>query len=72
MKKIFFAVCIGAAFNGCNTGSNNTDTRPAVDILASHLDTTVKPSDDFFEYANGGWLRRTLFPLLKVAGALAI
>ena len=25
----------------------------------SNVDQTVKPSDDFCEYANGGWLKRT-------------
>jgi putative endopeptidase len=62
MKKIFFAVCIGAALNACNSGSDNTSMKPAEDILASHLDTTVKPSDDFFEYANGGWLKKNPVP----------
>jgi len=62
MKKILFAVCISAALNACNSGSNNTEEKPAVDILASHLDTTVKPSDDFFEYANGGWLKKNPIP----------
>ena len=36
--------------------------KPAPDILASHLDTTVKPSADFFEYANGGWLKQNPIP----------
>jgi len=26
------------------------------------MDTSVKPGDDFFEYANGGWLARTEIP----------
>src|SRR2546421_6009356 len=25
----------------------------------SNMDTSVKPSDDFFMYANGGWVKRT-------------
>ena len=26
------------------------------------MDLTVRPGDDFYEYANGGWLRRTAIP----------
>jgi len=26
------------------------------------IDTTVRPQDDFFTYANGGWIKRTVIP----------
>ncbi len=32
------------------------------DILAAHLDRSVEPGQDFFEYANGGWLGRNPIP----------
>lgn len=38
----------------------NAVTKP--DVLASNLDTLVKPSEDFFEYANGGWLKKNPIP----------
>ena len=28
----------------------------------SELDTTIKPGDDFYRYANGGWLKSTALP----------
>ncbi len=31
-------------------------------IDQSNFDTSVKPSDDFFQYANGGWIKRTEIP----------
>jgi endothelin-converting enzyme/putative endopeptidase len=31
-------------------------------IVAANMDTSVKPGDDFFQYANGGWLARTEIP----------
>ncbi len=31
-------------------------------ISVANLDRTVKPGDDFFRYANGGWLQRTEIP----------
>jgi putative endopeptidase len=32
------------------------------DFLASHLDTSVDPGVDFFQYANGGWLKAHPIP----------
>src|SRR5438094_6117476 len=31
-------------------------------IDPSNFDTSVKPSEDFFLYANGGWIKRTEIP----------
>ncbi|HET9419290.1 MAG TPA: M13 family metallopeptidase [Chthoniobacterales bacterium] len=36
-----------------------TNAKP---IDLSNFDTAVKPADDFFMYANGGWLKRTEIP----------
>ena len=35
---------------------------PKPDILAANIDSSVKPADDFFTYANGGWLKRNPIP----------
>ncbi|MGH7740725.1 MAG: M13 family metallopeptidase [Candidatus Eiseniibacteriota bacterium] len=32
------------------------------DVLASHLDTSTNPAVDFFQYANGGWLKAHPIP----------
>ena len=32
------------------------------DILRAHIDDSVSPSADFFEYANGGWLKKNPIP----------
>ena len=32
------------------------------DFLAADLDKTVSPGQDFFQYANGGWIKRTPIP----------
>src|ERR1700748_2624688 len=32
------------------------------DFLAANIDTTVKPSDNFFLYANGKWLKDNPIP----------
>jgi putative endopeptidase len=32
------------------------------DVVFKNIDTSVKPSDDFFKYANGGWLKKNPIP----------
>jgi len=43
----------------CNSNPGKSN-KP--DMLASNLDTTVNPADDFFEYANGGWIKKNPIP----------
>src|SRR5438309_11148975 len=39
--------------------SDDTNAKP---IDPSNMDPSVKPADDFFLYANGGWIKRTEIP----------
>jgi putative endopeptidase len=36
--------------------------QPTQDFLAANLDTSVDPGVDFFQYANGGWLKKHPIP----------
>ena len=58
MKKILLAITTVAFIVSCG---NKTAT-PKPDILAANLDSSVKPGEDFFEYANGGWLKKNPIP----------
>ena len=40
---------------------------PKQDILVADMDTSVNPGDDFFAYANGGWLKRNPIPASESA-----
>jgi putative endopeptidase len=41
----------------------HNEPKPApTDFLAQDLDTTVSPGADFFDYANGGWIKTTPIP----------
>ena len=54
---LFVAVilCIGA------TGLP-AQMRPREDLLAANVDRTVSPGDDFYQYANGAWLKQHPLP----------
>ncbi len=60
MKTIFFAFVTIAGIISCN--SNDRSAIQKADILAANLDSTTSPGDDFFEYANGGWLKQNPIP----------
>ncbi|HEY6071260.1 MAG TPA: M13 family metallopeptidase [Chthoniobacterales bacterium] len=49
-----------AAKGGDATAQAKTENAKPID--QSNFDTSVKPSDDFFQYANGGWIKRTEIP----------
>lgn len=44
---------------------NKSTSKPAEtqnDVLGSHINNTIQPGDDFFEYANGSWLKANQIP----------
>lgn len=57
-KKLIFPVVSLILFS-CNT---NKETNIKPDVLAANLDTTIKPSADFFAYSNGGWIKKNPIP----------
>ena len=59
-QRVIVGIIVAGMFaTGCNHVPKAAD-RP--DIIAADMDSTVKPSDDFFEYANGGWIKKTPIP----------
>src|ERR1700761_6267179 len=40
----------------------NQTSDPKNDPVYQNLDPTVKPGDNFFNYANGGWIKRNPIP----------
>src|SRR5262245_39988580 len=57
---MFAGAMLATTIISCNTNTETKQTKE--DILLTNLDTTVKPSGDFFEYANGGWIKRNPIP----------
>src|SRR6185312_13677152 len=60
---ILYAIWIGIPgiliITACN---NQSKVNLKNDIIFQDLDTSVKPGDDFFKYANGGWLKKNPIP----------
>ena len=53
MKRIYLMIIPAMMAVSCHTATE-TDIIPALDPEA--MDLSVKPGDDFFKYANGGWM----------------
>jgi len=60
MKKLFILVFAGIVllFNACQTNQNEK----SMAINLNDMDTTVHPGDNFYEYANGGWIKNHPLP----------
>ncbi|MDQ2667988.1 MAG: M13 family metallopeptidase [Gemmatimonadota bacterium] len=50
------SLCLLAA--GCSHTTTTTATPERPDFLRANMDLTADPGVDFFQYANGGWLKR--------------
>jgi putative endopeptidase len=46
----------------CDNQEKSATEKSAKDFLAANLDTTVSPAEDFFRYANGGWIKKNPIP----------
>src|ERR1043165_2246985 len=60
MRQMLACIFLAAILASCNNNSETASVKQ--DILFANLDTTVKPSEDFFEYANGGWIKKNPVP----------
>jgi putative endopeptidase len=64
-KALCLAVLILAACARQKPAENPAPPKP--DVLITDMDTSVSPGDDFFQYANGGWLKRNPIPASESA-----
>ena len=60
MKKFITFCLLLSLFTACKNDSKTTT--PVKDVVASNIDTSVNPADDFFQFANGGWLKAHPIP----------
>lgn len=57
MKAILYSFCVLILF-ACNPSQDQLNQL----VFEKNIDTTVSPAKDYFQYANGGWIRETPIP----------
>jgi putative endopeptidase len=68
MKKTLLGMAGTLVLAAC-TGADTSEPRPAtlgLGLDTGHMDSTIRPQDDFFSYVNGGWLAETEIPADRV------
>lgn len=61
-KKFITLLACVALLTACNNNQQETAAHAKPDVLKSNLDSTANPADDFFQYANGGWIKANPIP----------
>jgi putative endopeptidase len=63
LRQTFIIVAFATSLAACNTNNKQqTNNAPKEDILKANVDSSVNPVDDFFDYANGTWIKNNPIP----------
>ncbi|MES1222392.1 MAG: M13 family metallopeptidase N-terminal domain-containing protein, partial [Bacteroidota bacterium] len=62
LLKLMFLFLTLFSFSACTNQDKSSAGGAKPDILFTNLDTTVSPAQDFFQYANGGWIKNNPIP----------
>jgi len=65
LRRLMLALAIGIAGLGAVLGAAMAEPRSGVDLSA--IDPSVRPQDDFWQFANGKWLAATSIPADRAA-----
>lgn len=68
-KKFIGIIAVAASLVACKNGTQQQATKG--DVLIANMDTTINPADDFFEYANGGWIKANPIPAEETGWGIA-
>ena len=47
---------------GCAGNNNKADQEPIPGIILENMDTLVSPTEDFYSYVNGNWMKTNTIP----------
>ena len=63
MNKLLVVFSIGLTFHSCvSTKKTETSKQIYGTINTDYIDPNIKPQDDFFQFANGNWVKNTDIP----------
>ena len=63
MNKLLVVISIGLTLHSCvSTKKTETSKQIYGTINTDYIDPNIKPQDDFFQFANGNWVKNTNIP----------
>lgn len=64
MRLYFVVICIvaGGVLFSCNSGNKDSSTAQTTFFDKTGMDTSEIPGNNFFEYANGNWMKKIAIP----------
>jgi len=68
MIRHSFLFCLFISLLAASCSTKQQESGP--DFLASNMDTTIRPGDDFFLYANNGWFKKNPIPASEQSNGL--
>ncbi len=68
-KSLLIITAISLLFASCGADKQPVNNQEP-DFLASNIDSTIKPGDDFFLYANNGWFKKNPIPASEQGNGL--
>lgn len=70
MKKLLFISALVITTVVVMISCKHSKKEIITDALVSHIDSTVKPGDDFFLYANGKWFKQNPIPATEQSNGI--
>ncbi len=70
MKKLIVPLALTLMISGFSSCNNQIHPKQETDPMVAHIDSTVKPGDDFFLYANGKWFKENPIPASEQSNGL--
>jgi putative endopeptidase len=61
-KSLIAIASVAAIFSSCSGKKEEAKSNGPLAIDIANMDTTVRPQDDFYQYANGTWLKNNPVP----------
>jgi len=69
LRRSLIALALSACIGSAYAAAPNATPKP--DVVATHIDTSINPGDDFFSYANGAWLKANPIPSQESSWGIA-
>ena len=60
--SFFISIVVAVILFYCNSGNKNSNAAQTIFFDKTGMDTSVAPGNNFFQYANGSWMKKTVIP----------